>query len=70
MPALLEWVSVGSNVLKCKQMMMSLRHLTVCVYHFAPRCRYVFGDVASPSEEAAILLESIVHNEMRNVVSE
>ena len=33
-------------------------------------CRYVFGDVASPSEEAAILLESIVHNEMRNVVSD
>lgn len=30
----------------------------------------MFGDVASPSEEAAILLESIVHNEMRNVVSD
>ena len=31
--------------------------------------RYVFGDVSNPSEEAAILLESVVHNEMINVVS-
>ena len=43
-------------------------HCVCCRFWFP--CRYVFGDVASPSEEAATLLESIVHNEMQNVVSD